>query len=149
MSTLQALLAPRAAVAFTSKTEAAAQRPGGISRLRPRRGCPYAVLALALAGLGCSSGSLGRADASAEEPASTQALDVEVVFPARGDIVRTISLPASIEADQRATLYSKVSGYLESIAVDIGDRVRQGQLLAEIDVPEISDQLREGEASRS
>ncbi|MDE0106438.1 MAG: efflux RND transporter periplasmic adaptor subunit [Bryobacterales bacterium] len=146
MSTLQALLAPRAAVAFTSKTEAAAQRPGGISRLRPRRGCPYAVLALALAGLGCSSGSLGRADASAEEPASTQALDVEVVFPARGDIVRTISLPASIEADQRATLYSKVSGYLESIAVDIGDRVSQGQLLAEIDVPEISDQLREGEA---
>lgn len=146
MSTLRALLAPRASVVFTSKTGAVVQTPRGISRLRPHRACSYAALVLAFAGLGCSSGSLGRADASADEPAATQALDVEVVSPARGDIVRTISLPASIEADQQATLYSKVSGYLESISVDIGDRVGQGQLLAKIDVPEISDQLREGEA---
>ena len=60
--------------------------------------------------------------------------------------MRTISLPASIEADQQATLYSKVSGYLESISVDIGDRVRHGQILARIDVPEIIDQEREAEA---
>ena len=146
MSTLRALLAPRATVAFTIKTGAVTQRPRGISRLRPRSACSCAALALAFTGLGCSSGSLGRADASADEPATAQALDVEVVSPARGDIVRTISLPASVEADQQATLYSKVSGYLESIAVDIGDRVSQGQLLAKIDVPEISDQLREGEA---
>ena len=146
MSTPRALLAPRATVAFTNKTGAVAQRPRGISRLRPRSACSCAALALALTGLGCSSGSLGRADASADEPATAQALDVEVVSAARGDVVRTISLPASIEADQQATLYSKVSGYLESIAVDIGDRVSQGQLLAEIDVPEISDQLREGAA---
>lgn len=146
MSTLRALLAPRAAVAFTGKAGATVPGPRGISRLRPHWACPYAALALAVTGLGCSSGSLGRADASADEPAAAQALDVEVVSPARGDIVRTISLPASVEADQQATLYSKVSGYLESIAVDIGDRVSQGQLLAKIDVPEISDQLREAEA---
>lgn len=146
MSTLRSLLAPRAAVAFTSGAGATVQGPRGISRLRLHRACSYAALALAFTGLGCSSSSLGQADASADEPASTQALDVEVVSPARGDIVRTISLPASIEADQQAILYSRVSGYLESIAVDIGDRVSQGQLLAKIDVPEISDQLREGEA---
>lgn len=146
MSTPRALLAPRATVAFTIKTGAVTQRPRGISRLRPRSACSCAALALAFTGLGCSTGSLGRADASADEPATAQAFDVEVVSPARGDVVRTISLPASIEADQQATLYSKVSGYLESIAVDIGDRVSQGQLLAKIDVPEISDQLREGEA---
>lgn len=147
MSTLRALLAPRVTVAFTSKTGAVAQRPRGISRLLPRSACSCAALALAFTGLGCSSGSLGRADASADEPAIRQALDVEVVSPARRDVVRTISLPASIEADQQATLYSKVSGYLEGIMVDIGDRVSQDQLLAEIDVPEIFDQLREGEAA--
>lgn len=146
MSRLRALLSRRAAVAFTSNTDAAARRPRGIFPPRHPRACFHAALGIALAGLGCSSGSLGRADASADEPASTQALDVEVVFPARGDIVRTISLPASIEADQQATLYSRVSGYLKGIEVDIGDRVSQGQILAEIDVPEISDQLREGEA---
>ena len=146
MSSPRALLAPRATVAFTLTTGAVAQGQRGISRLRPRSACSCAALAVAFTGLGCSSGSLGPADASADEPATAQALDVEVVSPARRDVARTISLPASIEADQQATLYSKVSGYLESIAVDIGDRVSQGQLLAKIDVPEISDQLREGEA---
>ena len=60
--------------------------------------------------------------------------------------MRTISLPTSVEADQQAKLYSKVSGYLESISVDIGDRVRDGQLLAKIDVPEIVNQHSEAEA---
>ena len=103
------------------------------------------LLAATLVALSCSD-SPGQVDTSAGQPSATEPLDVEVVSPVREDIVRTISLPASVEADQEATLYSKVSGYLESIAVDIGDRVSHGQLLAKIDVPEIRDQLREAEA---
>ena len=146
MSALRASLASRANVVSTSKAGAADRGPRSVVRRpRPSEACLCVALAVAWTGLGCS-GSPGRADASADQPASTETLDVEVISPARGDIVRTIALPASIEADQQATLYSKVSGYLESIAVDIGDRVSQGQLVAEIDVPEIADRLREGEA---
>lgn len=104
---------------------------------------------VALAGasiwLGCT-GSPGQTDASENLQQGTEVVNVEVVSPAREDIVRTISLPTSVEADQQATLYSKVSGYLESISVDIGDRVRNGQLLAKIDVPEIVNQHSEAEA---
>jgi RND family efflux transporter MFP subunit len=46
-------------------------------------------------------------------------------------------LPANVAANQQATLYSKVAGYLKTIHVDKGDEVRQGQLLAEIEVPEL------------
>ncbi len=104
---------------------------------------------VALAGasiwLGCT-GNPGQTEASENLEQGTEVVNVEVVSPAREDIVRTISLPTSVEADQQATLYSKVSGYLESISVDIGDRVRNGQLLAKIDVPEIVNQHSEAEA---
>ncbi len=62
---------------------------------------------------------------------------VKLTQPRRGDIVRTISLPATIGPNQQATLYSKVGGYLKTIAVDKGDDVKQGQLLAEVEVPEL------------
>jgi RND family efflux transporter MFP subunit len=60
-----------------------------------------------------------------------------LIQPHRGDIVRTISLPATVAANQQATLYSKVTGYLKTITVDKGDEVKQGQLLAEIEAPEL------------
>lgn len=103
------------------------------------------ALAGALIWLGCA-GSPGQTDASEDPQQGTEVVNVEVVSPTRDDIVRTISLPTSVEADQQAKLYSKVSGYLESISVDIGDRVRDGQLLAKIDVPEIVNQHSEAEA---
>ena len=103
------------------------------------------ALAGALIWLGCA-GSPGQTDASEDPQQGTEVVNVEVVSPARDDIVRTISLPTSVEADQQAKLYSKVSGYLDSISVDIGDRVRDGQLLAKIDVPEIVNQHSEAEA---
>jgi membrane fusion protein (multidrug efflux system) len=62
---------------------------------------------------------------------------VQVAQPRRGDILRYVSLPATVTANQQATLYSKVAGYLKTIAVDKGDVVNQGQLLAEVEVPEL------------
>jgi RND family efflux transporter MFP subunit len=46
-------------------------------------------------------------------------------------------LPAQVLPDQQATLYAKVSGYLQAINVDKGDRVRAGAVLAHIEVPEL------------
>jgi RND family efflux transporter MFP subunit len=60
------------------------------------------------------------------------------VLPTRGEIARTITLPSfRVLPYQEATLYAKVAGYLKLLTVDKGDRVQAGQLLAEIEVPEL------------
>jgi membrane fusion protein (multidrug efflux system) len=64
-------------------------------------------------------------------------VEVQVVQPRRGPIVRYVTLPAEIRAYQQATLYAKVPGYLKAISVDKGDQAKEGALLAEIEVPEL------------
>ena len=69
---------------------------------------------------------------------ATPPVTVQTVAPRRGEITRTITLPSfRILAYQDATLYAKVSGYLKTLTVDKGDAVKVGQLLAEIEVPEL------------
>jgi len=76
-------------------------------------------------------------DARAAGPAPEPAASVMVARPRSGSLVRRLTLPGSVRAYQEATLYSKVGGYLKSIYVDRGDVVRRGQLLAEVEVPEL------------
>ena len=64
-------------------------------------------------------------------------VEVKAARPTRGEIVRYVTLPGSIRANQQATLYAKVAGYLKSLTVDKGDRVKAGQSLGEIEVPEL------------
>jgi membrane fusion protein, multidrug efflux system len=81
---------------------------------------------------GCTRGTAA-ADTPKEPPR-----EVQIVHPFRGEIARTVKLPAfRILAAQEATLYAKVPGYLKTLAVDKGDSVTAGQLLAEIEVPEL------------
>jgi len=68
-------------------------------------------------------------------------LDVKITRPTRGEIIRYVTLPGTIKANQQATLYAKVPGYLKSIAVDKGDKVQAGQALGEIEVPELAAEL--------
>jgi RND family efflux transporter MFP subunit len=73
-------------------------------------------------------------------PASTGGsapIAVEFVTPRRAAITRQLILPGEIKPYQEAALFAKVSGYLKGIPVDKGDHVRKGDLLAEIEVPEI------------
>lgn len=67
-----------------------------------------------------------------------QPLAVKTAAPTRGEIHRFVTLPGSIKANQQATLYAKVPGYLKSLNVDIGDRVTAGQALGEIELPELA-----------
>jgi len=71
---------------------------------------------------------------------------VSVITVREGTLDRRIALPATIRAYQEATLYAKVGGYLESIAVDRGDRVERGQILAVLEVPEMRAELGKLEA---
>ena len=57
-----------------------------------------------------------------------------------------LTLAATTQAIQDAIIYARTSGYLRRRHVDIGDRVQAGQLLAEIESPEIDQQLRQGRA---
>jgi membrane fusion protein (multidrug efflux system) len=62
---------------------------------------------------------------------------VPVVSPQRGATIRSITLPGDLVGLYESTLYSKVTGYLSRISVDKGDWVTQGQVLAQIEVPEL------------
>src|ERR1051326_766349 len=64
-------------------------------------------------------------------------VEVRTIHPFKGDITRGITLPGEVKPYQQATLYAKVAGYLKTIAVDKGDQVQAGALLAEIEVPEL------------
>jgi RND family efflux transporter MFP subunit len=73
------------------------------------------------------------------EPAKQEAapIAVKTVQPKRGSITRSVVLPGEVKPYQQATLYAKVAGYLKKIAVDKGDSVKQGDLIADIEVPEL------------
>lgn len=67
--------------------------------------------------------------------------------PSRGPIVRYVTLPGTLKANQQTTLYAKVPGYLKAISVDIGDVVKSGQVIAEIEVPELQAELGKAKAT--
>jgi RND family efflux transporter MFP subunit len=61
---------------------------------------------------------------------------VEVVRPERRTVRRVTEQPGQIEACEVTPVHAKIGGYARTVAVDIGDRVKQGQVLAELAVPE-------------
>lgn len=81
--------------------------------------------------------------------ASASALELPVAKPATGTIHRWVSLPSTLAPWQQATLYAKVTGYIKKITVDKGDPVKTGQIIAEIEVPELEADLAKFEAESS
>jgi RND family efflux transporter MFP subunit len=71
---------------------------------------------------------------------------VTVSLPARGSNSYAIDLPGRLEAYSRAPIYARVSGYLKDWHVDIGSPVQAGQLLADIEAPDLDQQLAQGQA---
>jgi RND family efflux transporter MFP subunit len=71
---------------------------------------------------------------------------VAVVQPKRSAPAQEIVLPANVQAFADAPIYARTNGYLKRWYVDIGSRVKEGQLLAEIDTPEVTQQLRQARA---
>ena len=58
-----------------------------------------------------------------------------------------LELPGNIQAITEAPILARSEGYIKSRLVDLGDRVRAGQPLAEIDAPELDEQVRQAKAS--
>ncbi len=99
------------------------------------------LLLLLAAAVGCSQSVPAAQTAGSTEPAT-----VTTVRPERQSLRHGVEQPGQIEGFEQAPLYAKVSGYVRKLNVDIGDRVRAGQVLAELSVPELEEQLHQKEA---
>ncbi len=94
------------------------------------------TIAGALTIVSCGRG--GGAEAAAVSPAVQT---VAVVKAARADLASDLVLTAEFEPFQEIDVMAKVSGFIREMKVDIGDRVREGQLLATLEIPEMQDDL--------
>ncbi len=72
---------------------------------------------------------------------------VEVIAVERSSRQSELVLPGNIQAVTEAPILARADGYIRRRMVDIGDRVRAGQPVAEIEAPELDDQLRQAKAS--
>jgi RND family efflux transporter MFP subunit len=121
---------------------------------RPQRGLGrMALLLLAAAaialGVAIYVGIRTRTDAEANlTRATAQAAipTVDVVYPTAGAPTQEIVLPGNTQAFTSAPIYARTSGYLKRWYFDIGAYVKQGQLLAEIESPEVDQQLDQARA---
>lgn len=78
----------------------------------------------------------------AETVGSVPVVHTVVAEPAQ--TTETVALPGNIGAIQYTTIYARIDGYLKSRLVDIGDVVKKGQLLAEIDTPTTNEKVDQG-----
>ncbi len=96
-----------------------------------------------------SLGFIGRKKAEAElkQTTATAAIaKVNVVYPKMDAPSDEIVLPGNTQAFTDAPIFARTSGYVKSWHVDIGTRVKKGQLLAEIETPEVDQQLQQARA---
>jgi RND family efflux transporter MFP subunit len=119
--------------------------PGPSRRGLRIAGIVFAVVAVVVAVSGIA---IRAADATRlRERADEQSVPtVVLISPGTTGDIATLDLPGRLEAYSRAPLYARVSGYLKSWKVDIGSPVKAGQLLAEIETPDLDQQLLQAKA---
>jgi RND family efflux transporter MFP subunit len=126
--------------------ERLAPAPPGPSSRWLLTGLAVAVLVL---GIVIYSGIGERAHAETSLGISTERaaiLTVNVVQPTPGSEFKEIVLPGNTRAFSDTPIYARTNGYLKRWYFDIGAHVKQGQLLAEIDTPEVDQQLEQARA---
>jgi RND family efflux transporter MFP subunit len=109
-------------------------------------GLSAAVIAVVIIVFGITSRKI--ADAKLQEWTENQAVPtVAVALPDARGKTATFSLPGRLEAYIQAQIYARVTGYVKSWKVDIGTPVKAGDLLAEIDAPDLDQQIMQAEAN--
>jgi len=107
------------------------------------------LVAVVVLGALAWAGISGRAKAMTSLARETNELavpTVTVVQPKQGAPKDELVLPGTIQAYRDAPIYARTGGYLKSRLVELGTRVTAGQLLAEIDAPELEQQLQQARA---
>jgi RND family efflux transporter MFP subunit len=111
-------------------------------------GLIIAVILCVGVGLFIHSGIHSRVEAEAALKSATRAAAVPsvlVIHPTPGSASGELVLPGNTQAFIDTPIYARTSGYLKKWYVDIGGHVRRGQLLAEIETPELDQQLQQAE----
>ena len=103
------------------------------------------ALALVLAAWGIVS-RLSARNTLGREAAEAAVATVETAKPSRGPASSNLVLPGSVQAYYEAPIYARTSGYLKVWHTDIGTSVTKGEVLAEIETPEVDQQLRQAQA---
>ena len=110
-----------------------------------RIGLIAGVIAVAVAALGIGTRVLD--ESSLAKTTKVEATPtVSIVMPKRGTKDQLLTLPGDIQAFYEAPIFARVSGYLKGWKEDIGAHVKAGQLLAEIDTPDLDQQLNQAKA---
>ena len=118
----------------------------------PNKGWVIAVLAFLVVAALVISGIVPRVRARNMVRAETNQMAIPAVIlakPKKSAPGQEVILPANIQAFRDAPIYARTNGYLRKWYVDIGGRVKAGQLLAEIDTPEVDQQLHQARADLS
>jgi len=113
--------------------------------MKTNKRCGYLTLLIStgfLAGIPAGCGNARKAEAEDAAHAPT----APVVKVARRSLSNTLEIASEFEPLQEIEVYAKVSGYIKTLYVDWGTHVKKGQILAELEIPELQQQLQQDEA---
>lgn len=120
------------------------------ARVSPGRVAAFAIVVAVVFGIAFAVGWLPRRQARAELESAQAALAggprVEVVTPKLGESNRALTLPGSVTPLQETVVYARANGYVRKWYVDIGDVVKPDQLIAELDTPDLDQQIDQARA---
>ena len=120
-------------------------RRGGVGKSRPAES--LAILALiCLAFTSCGRSGSGKTQASSAATIAPRPPQVDVVPVQFEKLKATVGLPAELMPYEAVDLYAKETSFVKSIHVDRGSKVRQGELIAELEAPELVAQRAEANA---
>jgi len=127
-------------------------KPTTSPKSRPRWLVVFVIVVISVFGALAVRGIQGRLSARADLNSAAKdsaRLPVAVVHPHIGDSGGELVLPGNVQAFLETPIYARTNGYLKRWHVDIGGRVREGELLAEIETPEVDQELRQAEAAEA
>src|SRR5271157_243548 len=101
----------------------------------------FIILLFCRAIIGCGEAHKAVSDDAANAPAAA------VVKVARGNIADNLEIASEFQPFQEVDVFAKVSGYIQKLYVDYGSHVKQGQILAVLEIPELQQQVQQDEAS--
>ncbi len=122
--------------------------PAAPALSRRKLGIAVTVIAVIAVGVVARGVATRTSDAARlRERADAQSVPtVVLITPGKATAATTLDLPGRLEAYSRAPIYARVSGYLKSWKYDIGSPVKAGALLAEIETPDLDQQLLQARA---
>lgn len=84
---------------------------------------------------------------AAQPKVTTTAPGLSFVHPERRNLSKVVEQPGRVEGYEQTPLFAKLPGYVKTWTADIGDVVKEGQLLAQLDIPETEEELKQKEAA--